>query len=784
MKTRACFFGTFVAALLLATGTPAATLPLVSHGDTWRFHKGTNAPQPNWTLAPDAALDATWAAGQGGFGYADGGGQETNNCRTILSDMKNSYTTLYIRKQFELAAPPPDNARLVLRMDWDDGFIAWLDGRHLTNRYVNGAPAEPLYTTSANASHESSLGSGGQPAVAFDLGYATNWLAPGTHTLAVIGLNQTISSTDFILVSDLLLDIPEAPFVITSDTTLLASHSPYTFSNQVVVASNATLAIEPGVTLRFRQGCGLTVRGRLLAEGTASQPVSFTRYPGDATWERLTFAAAADSRLAHCIIEYCNCVGDHKDYYPTDCGPPPTFAPRNYHEAVVVLASHVDFESCSFTNLPDASASAEGDALAIIADDPDHPGPASALVRNCRFIRIGQGVHTRFASVLVEGCVFQDKHGDNDDVDLYGESDPPCVVRSNLFLYPSYDDRVNPTRCSALIYGNTVFGSTDHGIVLRDVSHPVVFNNVLYGCRAGGICVQNGCEALIFNNTLVNCPSAIKMFDHLDRIAPPYCLAPASGRATVVNNIIWNSTPAFNLSGNAFGTLYAHASYSDIQGGVTNATLGSSGVLAAGSGNFDADPRFVNLAATNLHLAIASPCIDAGTAQSPAGTNLAAFVSFDFDGMPRPLDGDGTNGPALDLGAFEFLLPSADSNGDGIPDGWCWRFGLSPVAGGLAAADLDFDGASTWSEYVADTDPTDGHSCFHIEAVGQSPLATVGFISSTNRLYSLFYSTNVANGFWANVPGQQDVQPTSGWTVLTDTNALPSKFYRVGVSLP
>ncbi|HRT09781.1 MAG TPA: hypothetical protein P5233_15480, partial [Candidatus Paceibacterota bacterium] len=100
MKTRACFFGTFVAALLLATGTPAATLPLVSHGDTWRFHKGTNAPQPNWTLAPDAALDATWAAGQGGFGYADGGGQETNNCRTILSDMKNSYTTLYIRKQF------------------------------------------------------------------------------------------------------------------------------------------------------------------------------------------------------------------------------------------------------------------------------------------------------------------------------------------------------------------------------------------------------------------------------------------------------------------------------------------------------------------------------------------------------------------------------------------------------------------------------------------------------------------------------------------------------------
>ena len=81
--------------------------------------------------------------------------------------------------------------------------------------------------------------------------------------------------------------------------------------------------------------------------------------------------------------------------------------------------------SCSFTNLPDASASAEGDAMAIISDDADHPGPASANVRNCHFIHIGQGVHTRYAYVLVEGCDFKDKHGDNDDVDLYGESTPP-----------------------------------------------------------------------------------------------------------------------------------------------------------------------------------------------------------------------------------------------------------------------------------------------------------------------------------------------------------------------
>ena len=75
---------------------------------------------------------------------------------------------------------------------------------------------------------------------------------------------------------------------------------------------------------------------------------------------------------------------------------------------------------------------------------------------------------------------------------------------------------------------------------------------MLYNCSAGGITVQNGCEALIVNNTLVNCNKAIKLFDHLDRIGPPYCLTAASGSAVLVNNLIWNSTPAFDLSGSSF----------------------------------------------------------------------------------------------------------------------------------------------------------------------------------------------------------------------------------------
>lgn len=768
----------------------AAPIPLVNHYDLWQYRKGTNAPQADWKL-PGAVLDATWLTGPGGFGFgADA--QETNNCRTILADMRGSaatnYTSLYIRKSFVITDPVPTNLHLFLRVDWDDGYIAWLDGQYLTNALSPNPPNEPAYNAVATGNHECSTGQSGsspQPAVTNDLGPVGTRLAPGEHVLALMGLNVSATSGDFILIADLFLDevaVPPPPTnavggLISADTTWYASNAIYTVTNTVTVASNVTLTIEPGVTVRFRRGTGLTVRGRLLAVGTPTQRITFTRHPGDANWDRIMFIKAADSRLEHCVIEYSNCVGDHKDYYPTSCGPPPVYGPRNYHEAVVVLASHVEFVSCAFTNLPDASATAEGDALAIISDDLQYPGPASAVVRNCHFIRIGQGVHTRFAYVLVEGCVFQDKHGDNDDVDLYGESEPPSVIRNNLFLSPSYDDRINPTRCSAIIYGNTIYGSTDHGIVLRDVSSPIVFNNVLYSCSAGGISVQNGCTPIIAHNTLVNCNRAIKLFDHLDRISPPYCLTAASGRATLYNNIIWNSTPAFDLSGNAFGILTVDVSWSNIQGGLTNATRRANAVLIGGPGNFDADPRFVNAAATNFHLQAGSPCLD-------AGTNLSALVPFDFDGVPRPLDSDGVGGPDFDVGAYELLRPTADSNADGIPDGWCWQFGFSPIDPEVAGSNPDGDPHTTYQEWVADTNPTNAQSFFRLEGLERGAPATVSFLSSSQRLYTLLACTNLTESGWTPVPGQINVQGNGGLLRLPDPNPDQAKFYKVQVILP
>jgi parallel beta-helix repeat protein len=390
----------------------------------------------------------------------------------------------------------------------------------------------------------------------------------------------------------------------------------------------------------------MTVSGQLLADGTQESPIHFTRYSEGARWKEILFVDANDSRFGYCIFEDANCAGDHKDYYD------PTL-PRNYHEAVVVLASHVDFEGCVFQRLVDATGKPEGDAMAIVADDLYHPGATSATVRGCKFLSIGQGVHTRYAYVLVEDCYFKGKTGDNDDVDLYGESTPPCLVRRNLFDTPCEDDRVHPTLCSAIISENVIKGSTDHGMVLRDKSSPVVTNNLILNCSNGGIAVENSCTALLINNTIVGCGRGVRLFD-LGRWDAPYHLHPGGGTATLINCVIWNCTQSITLADTSNTTIadrgsHVTCSHCDINGGQAGISVsGSRSTVTWGQGNLSVDPLFVDTAAGDFHLNATSPLIDKGT---PDGAPAA-----DLEENLRPC------GNGFDVGAYEFGPCRPDPN--------------------------------------------------------------------------------------------------------------------------
>src|SRR6185503_3415547 len=69
------------------------------------------------------------------------------------------------------------------------------------------------------------------------------------------------------------------PTTITSNLTLTAAGGPYEVTATITVAAGATLTIEPGTTFYFEQGIGFVINGRLVAEGTETQRIRFTRAP-------------------------------------------------------------------------------------------------------------------------------------------------------------------------------------------------------------------------------------------------------------------------------------------------------------------------------------------------------------------------------------------------------------------------------------------------------------------------------------------------------------------------
>jgi hypothetical protein len=183
----------------LVTGlceTPlAAPLP-VAVGASFKYFKGTTEPPANWSTT--AFDDATWLTGASGFGYgADCAAQRG----TALADMMNGYPSLYVRHLFRVDNPS-SVASMLLTMDYDDGFVAYINGHEVARSNVVGTP--PASTQLATADHECSACDGTcHAAESFAIDIGTAQLVAGNNVLAIQGHNLTAGSSDFTLIPTL-----------------------------------------------------------------------------------------------------------------------------------------------------------------------------------------------------------------------------------------------------------------------------------------------------------------------------------------------------------------------------------------------------------------------------------------------------------------------------------------------------------------------------------------------------------------------------------------------------
>ncbi len=186
----------FVLAVVLIS---AVTLPgsevLIDVGDTWSFFRGRTAPSNPMNLwrQPGFAAGDTWEEGPTGIGYGDGDDQ------TVLSDMRNGYVAIFTRKKFDVADPTAIS-NLFLSIDYDDGFVAYLNGVEVARRNVGNPGQEFSYNQVASGGHEA-----GTPLV-LDLTANLDLLVAGVNLLAVEIRNVTLDSSDLSFIPILTTD--------------------------------------------------------------------------------------------------------------------------------------------------------------------------------------------------------------------------------------------------------------------------------------------------------------------------------------------------------------------------------------------------------------------------------------------------------------------------------------------------------------------------------------------------------------------------------------------------
>ncbi|MEY2409869.1 MAG: hypothetical protein QOF48_2539 [Verrucomicrobiota bacterium] len=392
---------------------------------------------------------------------------------------------------------------------------------------------------------------------------------------------------------------------VSSDTTWTAAGGPYYVTASLTIPSGVTLVIEPGTTVYFAAGAGLTVTGtgRLLAEGTATQRIRFTRLPGAAgTWANLYFnATTVESRIRNADIEFTGSAAQS----------------LRANNAIVL------FEGLAFTNTAVEYCSFDNSSFIVRACDfPSLAG--RELIHGIGLPAAGYGI--------IQSNLFGTTTGLNDIIDFTGGQRPGAILQilDNVFTGAS-DDELDLDGTDCLIEGNiflhahqtvaggdtssAISGGQDSG----NTSEITIVRNFFYDCDHAAL-VKEGNFYTFVNNTIVGMTIAAVNFNE-----PARGLVPGAG-ARLDGNIIWQTPVLLENYTNA----------------TMNVTITRS-ILPTnfpGAGNLVADPLFADtnlvITAANIRDAFrlrpGSPALEAGANGLDAGALVSAGVSI--SGVP------------------------------------------------------------------------------------------------------------------------------------------------------
>ncbi len=142
--------------------------------------------------------DNTWKRGRQGAGYERSSGYQSLISSTLnfRTQLYNKTESLYLRYAFDIDDPGVIDG-LKLRMKYDDGFVAYLNGKRVVSA---NAPSSPQWNSGATTTHDDSLAVQFE---SFDITAHREQLRGGKNILAIHGLNGGLTSSDMLIVTEL-----------------------------------------------------------------------------------------------------------------------------------------------------------------------------------------------------------------------------------------------------------------------------------------------------------------------------------------------------------------------------------------------------------------------------------------------------------------------------------------------------------------------------------------------------------------------------------------------------
>ena len=117
---------------------------IIDWGNNWNYFLGNNPPPDNWNQ--QSFNDAGWANGPSGFGYGD------DDDATVVDPVMS----LYVRHEFSVSNIE-SILKIVLHVDYDDGFVAYINGEEIARANIGSPGVPPPYDQGADSWREAEI---------------------------------------------------------------------------------------------------------------------------------------------------------------------------------------------------------------------------------------------------------------------------------------------------------------------------------------------------------------------------------------------------------------------------------------------------------------------------------------------------------------------------------------------------------------------------------------------------------------------------------------------------